>query len=131
MKFDSHHHFWRYDPREYGWISDSMSVLRRDFLPDDLRPAIDEAGVDGVISVQARQTIAETNWLLDLADKNDFIRGVVGWVPLVSTTVCDDLELLSNRKKLRAARHVLQDEPDDNYILREDFNRGIAVLRDF
>jgi L-fuconolactonase len=131
MVIDAHHHFWRYSPREYGWISQSMAVLRRDFLPDDLRRETDPVGVQGVISVQARQTIEETEWLLDLADQHSFIRGVVGWVPLVSDRVRDDLSRLSWRAKLKAVRHVLQDEPDDDYMLRADFNRGIGALKEF
>lgn len=128
---DAHHHFWRYSPREYGWISQSMALLRRDFLPDDLRRETDPAGVQGVISVQARQTIEETEWLLDLADQHSFIRGVVGWVPLVSDRVPDDLSRFSGRARLKAVRHVLQDEPDDEYMLRADFDRGIGALKEF
>jgi L-fuconolactonase len=81
--------------------------------------------------VQARQTIAETSWLLDLAEQDDFIRGVVGWVPLTSDAVRADLELFTDRPKLKAVRHVLQDEPDENYVLRPDFNRGVRLLREF
>src|SRR3954470_24884154 len=128
---DSHHHFWKYGPEEYGWISDSMSVLRRDFLPDDLRNEIASAGIDGVVSVQARQTVEETRWLLNLAATNDFIRGVVGWVPLVDDTVGPWLEQFAANPKLKAVRHVLQDEPDEHYVLRDDFNRGIRVLKRF
>ncbi|HSV13190.1 MAG TPA: amidohydrolase family protein [Tepidisphaeraceae bacterium] len=131
MIIDAHHHFWRHNDREFAWISDAMSIIRRDFLPGDLQQAIGAAGVDGVISVQARQTLDETNWLLDLADQNAFIQGVVGWVPLVSPTVGDDLERFAQRAKLRAVRHVLHDEPDDDYCLRDDFNRGISQLRRF
>ena len=128
---DSHHHFWRYDPEEYGWISESMAVLRRDYLPADLLREASAAGVDGVVSVQARQTLEETRWLIELAEQNDFIRGVVGWVPLVSDAVRQDLERFAVHPKLKAVRHVLQDEPDDNYILRDDFNRGITLLNGF
>ena len=131
MVIEAHHHFWRYNPREYGWISDSMAVLRRDFLPDDLEGAIRAAGVDGVVSVEARQSLVETDWLLEMADRHDFIRGVVGWVPLISEHLTSDLERLRGRKKLKGVRHVLQDEPDDNYMLRDDFNRGIRQLKDF
>jgi L-fuconolactonase len=131
MRIDAHHHLWHYSPQEYGWISDSMSVLRRNFLPDDLRREIASVGIEGVVSVQARQTVAETDWLLDLADQNEFIRGVVGWVPLVSETVRRDLERYSGRAKLKAVRHVLQDELDDNYMLRDDFNRGLRMLKGF
>jgi L-fuconolactonase len=128
---DSHHHFWRYDPQEYGWISESMSILRRDYLPVDLHPVAHAAGIDGVVSVQARQTVEETRWLLELADQDDFIRGVVGWAPLASDSVRQDLERFAGQPKLKAVRHVLQDEPDDNYVLRDDFNRGIALLKEF
>jgi L-fuconolactonase len=127
---DSHHHFWRYSAAEYGWISDSMAALRRDFGPDDLRREIRAAGVDGVVSVQARQCTEETRWLLELADATDFIRGVVGWVPLVSDRVREDLERFAPHPKLRAVRHVLQGEADD-YALRDDFNRGVGLLKAF
>jgi L-fuconolactonase len=128
---DAHHHFWNYDPKQYGWISESMSVLRRDFGPDDLREEITNAGVDGVISVQARQSVEETRWLLDLATRNDFIRGVVGWVPLVDDNVSAWLERFASNPKLKAVRHVLQDEPDEHFILRDDFNRGVRALKRF
>ncbi len=131
MIIDAHHHFWQYDPAQYAWIDEAKSVLRRDFLPADLAVEIAAAGVDGVVSVQARQTIEETGWLLDFAERNEFIRGVVGWVPLISPRVADDLARFSNRKKLKAARHVLQDEPDDDYMLRADFNDGIRSLAQF
>lgn len=131
MVIDAHHHLWNYSAEEYGWISDGMKVLRRDFTPDDLRKEIAAAGVDGVVSVQARQTVEETRWLLELAAANDFIRGVVGWVPLVSLDVARDLERFVAQPKFKAVRHVLQDEPDDDYALRDDFNRGIGELKRF
>ncbi len=90
MVIDSHHHFWAYSPQAYPWISQRMSPLRRDFLPEHLAAEIKAAGVDGVVSVQARQTVEETRWLLELARANDFIRGVVGWVPLGSPDVGRD-----------------------------------------
>ena len=128
QKIDSHHHFWQYTAAEYGWIDDTMSALRRDFLPDDLRKEMQRAGIDGAVSVQARQTIAETDWLLILAERHDFIKGVVGWVPLISPGVEGVIERFAQHKKMKAVRHVLQDEPDDRYILREDFNAGIFAL---
>ena len=84
MKIDAHHHFWHYNTRDYGWISDEMAVLRRDFLPADLAPELAAAGIDRVVSVQARQCVEETEWLLKLAEENDFIAGVVGWLPIAS-----------------------------------------------
>ena len=107
-----------------------MKAIRRDFLPGHLRQEIASAGVDGVVSVQARQTIEETRWLLELAGQNDFIKGVVGWAELVSPNVHADLERFAANGKLKAVRHVVQAEPDD-FILRADFNRGIALLNKF
>jgi L-fuconolactonase len=129
LKIDAHHHFWKYDPVEYGWISNRMSAIRHDFLPEDLGKEISGAGVSGVITVQARQTLQESSWLLELAERNDFVRGVVGWAPLISTEAGGILEELAANCKLRAIRHVLQDEADDNYMVRDDFNRGIRALR--
>jgi len=131
MRIDSHHHFWKYSVEEYPWIGDSMRALRRDFLPEHLKAEITDAGIDGVVSVQARQTVGETEWLLSLADGNDFIRGVVGWVPLVEPRVREVLAKFAANPKLRAVRHVVQEEPDDRFILREDFNRGVSVLKEF
>jgi L-fuconolactonase len=131
MKIDSHHHFWTYDPVEYGWIDDAMRTIRRDFLPEHLRAEIAAAGVDGVVSVQARQSAVETQWLLDLAVHNDFIKGVVGWVELASPKAGAQLEGAAANLKLKAVRHVVQAEPDDNFILRDDFNRGISELKRF
>ncbi len=126
-RIDAHHHLWNYSAEEYDWISDDMSVLRRDFLPADLASTIRAAGIDGVVTVQARQTLQETEWLLGLAEQNDFMRAVVGWAPLVDAGVAGILEGLASRPKLKAVRHVLQGEPDD-YMLRDDFDAGIGAL---
>ena len=125
MKIDAHHHFWHYNTQDYGWISDEMAVLRRDFLPADLKPELDRAGIDRVVSVQARQCVEETEWLLSLAEQNDFIAGVVGWLPIASPEFPALLERFAANPKLRALRHVVQDEPDDRFILGDDFNRGV------
>ena len=129
LKIDSHHHLWRFDADEYGWIDDRMEVLRHDFLPQDLHKEMMACGIGGAVAVQARQTVEETNWLLREAEQNSFMKGVVGWVPLTDPTLGEILEQVSAHPKLRGVRHVLQDEPDDNYILRDDFNRGIGELR--
>jgi L-fuconolactonase len=126
-KLDSHHHCWIYNPVEYGWIDDKMAIIRRDFLPGDLEREFSAAGIHAAISVQARQTLEETRWLLELAQSHDFIQGVVGWVPLINPRVGAQLERLAENPKLRAVRHVLQDEPD-GYMLRDDFNRGIREV---
>lgn len=128
MTIDSHQHFWRYDPAEYGWISEPMSALRRDFLPLDLWLEAEAAGVAGVISVQARQSVEETRFLLELARRHEFIHGVVGWIPLAAPDAAEVLARLGTAAELKACRHVLQDEADDEYMLRADFNAGIREL---
>src|SRR6266699_302228 len=127
MRIDSHQHFWRYDPAEYGWIDDTMTPLRRDYLPLDAKREMEAAGFDGCIAVQARQTLEETRWLLSLADAHAFVVGCVGWVDLQSPTVDDDLAQLSQHPKLVGVRHIVQDEPDD-FLSRPAFRRGVARL---
>ena len=105
-----------------------MRLLRRDFLPSELRRAATEAGIRGAVSVQARQTIRETRFLLDLARDDDFLKAVVGWVPLVEPGVAGILEELAAEPKFKACRHVVQDEPDDDFMLRADFNAGIRAV---
>jgi L-fuconolactonase len=131
MKIDAHQHFWKYNPVEYDWIDDAMALIRHDFLPAHLQQEISKAGVDGVVSVQARQIVEETEWLLQLAAENDFIGGVVGWVPLRDPNVGEILKRFAVHPKLRGVRHVLQGEPDDRFMLRGDFNRGIKLLKQF
>ncbi len=130
MRIDAHQHFWKYNSEEYSWIDDSMSILRRDFLPSDLRPELDAAGFDACIAVQARQTLEETRWLLALADKNPFIAGVVGWVDLRAENVREQLANFARNPKLVGVRHVVQGEPDDRFLLRPDFLRGVAALEE-
>ena len=127
---DSHQHFWQYDPADYPWIQKDWPI-RTSFLPADLEPLLQKAGFDGCVAVQARQTYRESEWLLELAQKYSFIAGVVGWVDLRSPEVCNQLEQLKGTAKFVAVRHVVQDEPDDRFMLRDDFLRGIAVLNQF
>jgi L-fuconolactonase len=129
VKIDAHHHFWKYSSTEYPWIDDSMQVIRRDFLPSDLEKEIRDVGVEGVISVQARQSLEETRWLLRMASENAFIRGVVGWVPLIDPAVSKELESLGNELRLCAVRHVVQSEPD-GFLMRKDFSNGVSLLRE-
>lgn len=131
MHIDAHQHFWVYDPREYEWIDDSMAALRRDFLPHDLKPELDQAGFQGSVAVQARQTIEETRWLLELAASSPFVLGVVGWVDLQSPDVRSQLREFGDNPKLVGVRHVVQGEPDERFILRPEFLRGIAALEEF
>lgn len=128
-KIDAHHHLWRYTVDEFGWIDESMQKLRRDFLPADLVQEMKAAGVDGSVAVQARQTLDETRWLLDLADECAAIRGVVGWAPIAGEDFPAVMEEFEDRTKLKALRHVIQGEKDEHYILREDFNAGIRSMQ--
>jgi L-fuconolactonase len=130
MRIDSHQHFWRYNSAEYGWIDESMGALRRDFLPDDLQVEMDRAGIDACIAVQARQSLEETRWLLDLADAHSFIAGVVGWIDLQAGDALEQLEQFAGHSKLVGVRHVLQSELDERYMLRPAFCRGISLLED-
>ena len=125
---DSHHHLWKYSAAEYDWIPPG-SPLAQDQLLDQLQATTSSAGVDGTVVVQARQTLAESDWLLSLADQTEIIAGVVGWVPLIDPDVGHDLGRLAAHPKFKAVRHVLQAEPD-SYFLRDDFHRGLAMLPD-
>jgi L-fuconolactonase len=125
---DAHHHLWRYTPQEYGWIDEEMKALRRDFVARDLIEAMATAGVDGTVAVQARQTLDETRWLLDIAEDCDAIRGVVGWAPIAGEEFPACMEEFDGRAKLKGLRHVIQGEKDEHYILREDFNSGIRTM---
>ena len=128
---DAHHHLWRYLPPGPAWMGDGMEVLRRDFLIDHLRIATAEAGITGTIVVETERTVAETEWLSSVAASSDLICGVVGWAPLATPGAISELERIASLPKMKAVRHPIQDEPDDQFVLREDFNRGIAQLKQF
>lgn len=128
-RIDAHHHLWRYSADEYGWIGSFMTRLQGDFGPADLSQAMSAARIDGTIAVQARQSLEETNSLLSLAESHPYIDGVVGWAPIASADFPLCLEKLAGNRKLKGLRHVVQDEPDDDFILGQDFNCGIAALR--
>ena len=131
MNLDAHQHFWKYNPEEYGWIDDEMSILKKDFLPQDLLPSLQKSDMNGTIAVEARQTLEETRWLLALSDAFDFIRGVVGWVDLRSDDLVNQLQVFTRHPRFCGVRHVIQDEPDDRFMLKEDFLRGIRHLKKY
>jgi L-fuconolactonase len=131
MRIDGHMHFWKYTAEEYGWIDEGMAKLRRDFLPADAEPLVREAGFDAVIAVQARQTLEETRWLLELADAHPFVAGVVGWVDLQAADARAQLERFAGNKKLVGIRHIVQGEADDRFLLKPEFGRGVALLEEF
>jgi L-fuconolactonase len=130
MKIDAHQHFWRYDAAQYPWIPEG-SPLHRDWLPADLAEIQMPLGFDGSVAVQARQGIEESDWLLGLADADPRVKAVVGWVDLRSPDVAKDLRRLARHPRFAGVRHVVQEEPDDDFMMRPDFLRGIALLREF
>lgn len=130
VKLDSHQHFWNYKPIRDNWITEEMEVIRHDFLPSDLKPLLDANEILGCVAVQADQSEAETDFLLDLASEHDFIQGVVGWVDLCLEQINERLDYYSQFPKLRGFRHILQAEAPE-FILRPDFQRGIAALQPY
>ena len=130
-KIDAHQHFWIYNIKDYEWIDSKMNALQRDFLPEHLWEEQKKTGFDGSIAVQARQSLRETEWLLELASKHNRIKGVVGWVDLCSDSIEEQLAEFTLNSKLVGVRHVLQDEPDDNFMLQDNFRRGISFLNKY
>ena len=127
---DSHQHFWQYDADQHGWINERMSVIRRDFMPADLQPLLQHNGVAATVAVQADQTEAETDWLLQLAADHDFIAGVVGWVDLRSEQLEERLAHYAAFPKLKGFRHILQSE-EPAFMLQPAFVRSIGLLQRF
>jgi L-fuconolactonase len=127
MRIDAHHHLWQYDPTEYDWIDERMTALRRDFLPSDMAVEAAAADVDATVAVQARQTLAETDWLLDLAEDSTLIRGVVGWAPIAHVGFPDMVDELAGRPLLKGLRHVVQAEPA-GFLDDAAFHRGISAM---
>ena len=130
MRIDAHQHFWKFSEAEYGWMKPEWPI-RRDLLPPDLKPLLAQAGLDGSVAVQARQTLEESRWLLELADHHSIIKGVVGWVDLRSDKVEEQLACFAPHPKFVGVRHVVQDEPDDDFMVRTEFVRGISKLKQF
>lgn len=128
MKIDSHQHFWNYHPVKDAWITDDMKVIQQDFLPADLAPLLGNNNIDGCIAIQADQSEEETHFLLQLAEENDFIKAVVGWIDLRGANLEARLEYFSQFKKLKGFRHIVQGELQDDFLFREDFCNGIAKL---
>jgi len=128
MQIDSHQHFWQYNPSEYAWINDQMKVLKTDFLPAQLLRELTATGFDGSIAVQARQSMEETNWLLQLADLHPFIKGVVGWIDLQSEEVEKQISDFAKHPKAAGVRHVIHDEADPEFMLSPPFLHGVKLL---
>ncbi len=130
QKIDSHQHFWHYHPVKHDWIDDTMKVIRKDFLPADLQPVLQQHNIDGCIAVQADQTEEETNFLLSLQKENNFIKGIVGWVDLRAANIKERLAHYKQFEAIKGFRHILQGEAPE-FMLQQIFLNGIAALKEF
>jgi len=128
MIIDAHHHLWKFNNADYGWMDNSMSILKQDYLPADLEKLLDGSNVMGTIAVQARQMLEETRWLLEMAQQHPFIKGVVGWLDLCSEELNPQLDEFGENPWLVGVRHVVHDEPDDDFMLRPAFIGGMEKL---
>ena len=125
---DSHHHFWNLAKFDYDWIPPGDIVLKRNYLPDDMRPLLVSNGIDRTVLVQAHESLGEANWFLDLADSNDFIAGVVVWVDLVDPDVGRVLDELMKGPKLVGVRHGVEYDADQAWLTRDTSIRGLKEL---
>ena len=130
MRLDAHQHFWKFDPYRDSWIDETMGVLKRDYLPSDLKPLLTTNSIDGCIAVQADQSEQETEFLLHLAEQFDFVKGVVGWVDLRDKNLEKRLEYYSQNQYFKGLRHIVQAEKQD-FLLLKDFQNGISKLSRF
>ncbi|MBI1321909.1 amidohydrolase family protein [bacterium] len=129
-KLDAHQHFWQLSqPFDYRWLDDpKLARIRRDYLPADLKPHLDAHGTEGSIFVQTQHDLAENLWVLEMCRDNAFVKGVVGWVDLASPDCGDQLARMRQHSRFVGVRHVVQDEPDDDFLIRPDILRGLATL---
>lgn len=129
QRIDAHQHFWKFDPVRDNWINSDMSVIARDFLPNDLLPLLQRNNIDGTVVVQTCHMDEDNRFMLELTEQHSFIKGVVGWVNLQSIKVEDKLKYYHERyPKMKGFRHVLQADPDDRLMLRDSFKNGISLL---
>ena len=131
LRIDSHQHFWRFDPVRDSWINEDMAVIQKDFLPENLKPVLDLNGFAGSVVVQSDQSETENEFQLNNASKHDFVKGVVGWVDLRSSSLEERLNYYSQFKKMKGFRHVLQGEKDRAFMLQPSFMNGISLLKKY
>ena len=131
LKIDSHQHFWKYDPVRDSWIDEQMSVIQKDFFPKNFEPVLKANSIDGCVVVQSDQSEAENHFQITNADNHDFVKGIVGWIGLSAANVEEKLEYFSQFKKLKGFRHVLQGEPQRDFMLRAEFLNGISLLNKY
>ena len=129
MRIDAHHHFWKVARGDYGWLTEkSFPTLYRDYMPADLAPMLKECGIEKTILVQGAQTIDETRFLLGIAQSEPFVAGVVGWVDFAAREAAEQIAQLATNKKLKSLRPMLQDLPEDDWILRPELRAGLIAI---
>lgn len=128
MRIDAHQHFWLYNPDRDTWITDEMSAIRRNFLPNDIAQTLKNNNIDGVVAVQADQSHQETRFLVELAGVYKMIKAVVGWVDLLSPRIDEYLADFSQHDVIKGFRHVVEAEPEADFLLTDEFLNGIAAL---
>ncbi|WP_159636314.1 amidohydrolase family protein [Sphingobacterium composti Ten et al. 2007 non Yoo et al. 2007] len=131
MRIDTHQHFWLFDPVRDAWITDDMDVIRRNFLPNDISQTLKDNRIDGVVAVQADQSHQETHFLVELSEVYKMIKGVVGWVDLRSSHLSEYLDEFKKHNIIKGFRHVIEGEPDGEFLIKDDFLRGIEQLTAF
>ena len=131
LRIDAHQHFWKFDPIRDNWITDEMSVIRKDFLPQYLEPLLQQNGFDGCVTIQSEQSENENLFQLANAEKYDFIKGIVGWIDLQAGNVAERLAYYKQFEKIKGFRHILQGEPERSFMLQPEFLRGIKALKEF
>jgi len=131
QKIDSHQHFWIFNAERDSWITDEMAVIRKDFLPQQLKTILEENNFDGCVTVQSDQSENENIFQLINAEENDFVKGVVGWVDLQAENIRERLAYYSQFKKMKGFRHVLQGEAKRDLMLKPEFLRGIETLQEY
>lgn len=130
MIIDSHVHFWKFDPVRDAWITNEMTAIRKDFLPEDFSLPLKENNIEGCIAVQADQSDKETEFLVNLAQENPFIKGVVGWIDLTSEKLEESLQNYQSEKLIKGFRHIAEGE-DFGFLLQKKVLNGIALLHQY
>jgi len=130
MKIDSHQHYWEYSAEEYAWITDDLKEIKQSFLAADSKKEMDKLGFDYAVAVQARQNLVENDFLLKLSEDNDHIAGVVGWLDLKSSALDEQLAQYASHPNFVGVRHIVQDEPDINFLIQPDFVAGVKKLQE-
>ncbi len=131
LKIDTHQHFWQYHPAKQGWINDEMTAIQHDFMPADLLPILKENGINGCIAIQVDENEAENDFLLQLANENDFIKGIVGWVDFLADDIYDKVAHYNDFKIMKGFRYILQNKKQRDLIISNQFIRGVFAMNNY